>query len=1064
VRVSEIRIRRYGIWHDLTLPLPDSGLSVVYGPNEAGKTTLMRFVQGVLYGFEPRGSQPSFPTAHAPNDPAAEPPDGTLVVMHNSQQCELQRTSAGSGRGTLSVRGLSHLAPADELLSELLCGTGESLFRNVFAVGLKELQELATLRDAEVARHIYGLSLGPEGTTLLAAARSAEIESARFYDPDTGTGELVDLLERDALLSDEIRTFDLLRGFHTDLRQEKTGLETDISELKLRQQGMQSQLQGHRFLDRIHAPWKQVLEYRDELGSLPIITGFPETGRERLGEIETQLQAAIDCRDSALEEATSLFSQAEKIPDSPELEREMATVGGLVDQRGWLAELRAGMTELRQRGDRMRTRLDQTLDDLGEDWTIERLESIDAAPTARFSMLETARAYQRMLSRRASLKKRYRRLASQCRRRLAHLNEQKRQMEGRSIDKAIEQVQRRLADLDQIRRLSVQKEELEQRNVLVAGQIEYLKPRSAMPKWVAGMLGVLLTAGATCSILGFSTGLFSNAVSGAMLALAGATGLAIAWGGKRQFELHTRSRLEELQMLLQERQVSLAAIRQEIAQLRQGTPPDVSDNAVATVTSAAQDRADAIDADLPMTDLTTTASQRLSDLEQLAVDEDAIRQRRRYLSELRNRLRLAQHEVAEARQAWCESLKRLGLSETVCIREAFEIWQQVFAAMDDCRGWRMVMEQLEIQQAVWDSIRRQIDETAARLHDGNPPDAQPLERLTAWVDELRLFHEQRQDRQHLIEKAQQLQREADDHQRKIDELERKRSALLVQGGAADREEFEQRLESVQRRTECLELLEISEDELEAASRTEPDLAVVEEDLLDYDPDENRVQIETLEIELAEIESDLHRLYEQLGRISQQITSLEQDRHQTAVRFERELVADRLRQTADRWIAVRLAARTIQAMTTEFERTRQPQALLTAAKHLRWLTRGRYMKVWCRLGEQTLRIDDDRGRTFCVEQLSGGTREQLFLAIRLAMVEQLSEEGIELPMILDDVTVNFDDDRVRAAVEALLQFTSQGRQVLLFTCHQHLAQLFESSGVPLIRLPDREIPTEERLAG
>ena len=1056
MRMAEIRIRRYGVWHDLSLPLPDSGLCVVYGPNEAGKTTLMRFVREVLYGFEPRESESPL---------ATEPPDGTLIVMHDGQRCELQRTSQGTGHGVLSVRGLSRLAPADELLSELLCGTGESLFRNVFAVGLKELQELATLRDADVARHIYGLSLGPEGTSLLAAARSAEIEAARYYDAETGTGELVDLLERDSRLSDEIRAFDPLRGHHADLGQEKLRLEGDISELKARHRGMQSQLQGHRFLDRVYAPWNQVREYREELRSLPVINDFPENGRERLDEIETQLQSAIDHRDAALQEKAHLDSQTEAIPVSVELEREMATVGGLVDQYSWLAELQAGMTELRQRGVLMRDRLTEMLDQLGEDWTIERLESIDAAPVARFEMLEAARTYQRQLSRRIWSRKRYRRLVSSCRQRLTRLNEQKPQFRGESINDAVEQVQQQLVDLDELRRLTVQKEELDRHITFTAAQIEQLKPRSVMPTWVIGMLGILAAAGTASSILGFSTGLIANGISGTMLALAGVTGLAVAWGGKRQFDSHTRNRLDELRTLLAERQASLNSLDQDIARLGQDTASDVVDDAdSADGTVAVEEDANVPDKDVSVTELMEAAVSRLSALRQFAAEEERIRERRRHLSELRNRFRSIQHEVAIARQAWCESLRRLGLPETVRIDEAFEVWQQVFAAMDICRRWRMVTEQWEIQQAVWDSICRQIDETAARLNGGDPANIEPLQRLAGWRDELRLFQERREARRQLIEAAQQCQRDADDRQRTVDELERKRSALLVQGGAADREEFGQRFAWVQRRAECLELLEIAEEELDAVAQTEPDLAVVENDLLDYNADDNRIRIETLEIELAELDDDLHRLYEQLGQVGQQIASLEADRQQTTVRFERELVAERLRQTTERWIAVRLAGRSVEAMKTEFERTRQPQVLVATARHLRWLTRGRYTKVWCRLGEQTLRIDDDRGRTFRVEQLSGGTREQLFLAIRLAMVEQMSEEGVELPMILDDVTVNFDDDRVRAAAETLMQFTSQGRQVLLFTCHQHLAGLFESSGVSLIRLPSREISAEERRAG
>ena len=54
MKITNIAIEHCGIWRDLNLPLPATGLTVIYGPNEAGKTTLMKFVRGMLHGF-PRG-------------------------------------------------------------------------------------------------------------------------------------------------------------------------------------------------------------------------------------------------------------------------------------------------------------------------------------------------------------------------------------------------------------------------------------------------------------------------------------------------------------------------------------------------------------------------------------------------------------------------------------------------------------------------------------------------------------------------------------------------------------------------------------------------------------------------------------------------------------------------------------------------------------------------------------------------------------------------------------------------------------------------------------------------
>ena len=135
------------------------------------------------------------------------------------------------------------------------------------------------------------------------------------------------------------------------------------------------------------------------------------------------------------------------------------------------------------------------------------------------------------------------------------------------------------------------------------------------------------------------------------------------------------------------------------------------------------------------------------------------------------------------------------------------------------------------------------------------------------------------------------------------------------------------------------------------------------------------------------------------------------------------------------------------------------------KFLQQLTRGRYRTIWSPLGTQRLCVRDDRESVFEVSQLSGGTREQLYLAVRLALVEQLAQQGVTLPMVLDDVLVNFDHGRTELAVETLLDFANRGQQqLLIFTCHLHLAHLFESKGVEPVWLPGHQLAQTARRAG
>jgi uncharacterized protein YhaN len=93
----------------------------------------------------------------------------------------------------------------------------------------------------------------------------------------------------------------------------------------------------------------------------------------------------------------------------------------------------------------------------------------------------------------------------------------------------------------------------------------------------------------------------------------------------------------------------------------------------------------------------------------------------------------------------------------------------------------------------------------------------------------------------------------------------------------------------------------------------------------------------------------------------------------------------------------------------------------------------------------MRVERDDGVSLEPEALSTGTREQLYLAIRLAYVEHYGRRAEPLPIVLDDVLVNFDPSRTAATLEALASFAAR-TQVLLFTCHDHLADLARTRGV------------------
>jgi uncharacterized protein YhaN len=86
-----------------------------------------------------------------------------------------------------------------------------------------------------------------------------------------------------------------------------------------------------------------------------------------------------------------------------------------------------------------------------------------------------------------------------------------------------------------------------------------------------------------------------------------------------------------------------------------------------------------------------------------------------------------------------------------------------------------------------------------------------------------------------------------------------------------------------------------------------------------------------------------------------------------------------------------------------------------------------------------------------EQLSRGTREGLYICLRLALADQYGKRRGRLPLIMDDVLVNLDPVRAEATLTALARF-AKDNQVLFFTCHPETVERIKRVD-PTVRVLD-----------
>jgi len=103
-----------------------------------------------------------------------------------------------------------------------------------------------------------------------------------------------------------------------------------------------------------------------------------------------------------------------------------------------------------------------------------------------------------------------------------------------------------------------------------------------------------------------------------------------------------------------------------------------------------------------------------------------------------------------------------------------------------------------------------------------------------------------------------------------------------------------------------------------------------------------------------------------------------------------------------------------------------------------ITNGKYKKVKFN-DEQGMIVEIENGNYISAEKLSSGTIDQLYLSLRLAVIDAMAEEKI--PIIIDEAFSHFDDNRLKNILKYINEKFGD-RQLILFTCNNREKEIFE----------------------
>ncbi|ARN82556.1 ATP-binding protein [Methylocystis bryophila] len=487
--------------------------------------------------------------------------------------------------------------------------------------------------------------------------------------------------------------------------------------------------------------------------------------------------------------------------------------------------------------------------------------------------------------------------------------------------------------------------------------------------------------------------------------------------------LEKRRRIEEARL-------ALVALTQKLEENR------------AALTGLGQDLGEVVDRDLPIDAL---YKQTRAALERLEADWSAAQgwaaRSESALAELARAKRqreIAQSKLEQAQADWPKAIAGLGLAEnasSIEAKAALAVWRAVPPPRQALLSERHRIQTMEADIASFEAaVDRLIASAAPDLASLPQRDA-----LTALGQRLADSRQAATKRSTLQEKQ---QRREEARKKLLRRSEGAASALASAYevlGVRESASLRASLDRLDRRFECeTGLKEAQRDLVESGDGLDEAMLLEEQAGFEFDAlpgeiERAKIAVKNMVDQIALAETRVH----EARRLRD---ALAEGRDAVGAAAEKAEAAAELLDVSRRWLR-RAAAARLATLAIERHRETTADPLIARASVLfAAATDGAF---------QTLGVDYDdadaptlvglreSGQRVAVAGMSEGTRDQLFLALRLALLEL--RKGEPLPFIGDDLLASFDDDRTRRALELLAQFGRE-RQAILFTHHRHVAEI------------------------
>ncbi|MBD1383374.1 ATP-binding protein [Metabacillus arenae] len=996
MRIEELHIYGYGKFSNQRITLDSKDIQVFYGPNEAGKSTIMSFIESILFGFPTKQQQ------ERRFEPKLGQSYGGAVYLYTKTngKVKVERTP-GKAKGNVTIYLENGEEKDEHFLNELLQGLDKSMFRAIYSFDIHGLQHVHKLNGDQIGKYLFFSSIFGSDA-LFKMKGDLEKRQEELFKPTGKNPELNQSLLKLKKTYEQLTAAKQMVNEYEKLLQEKEEVHIQITNSEKELKVLQREENRVQKLKLVHPIQLEINEIQLEIKHQPDLSYFPVDGLSRLDKLESLLHPLKAQIHSLAQKMKRLQTELDGIEYISFSKEEVQSIKHFLSNE---AVYRKEVIETEKIKNQIESLLNHIRSEKSELYPyLDHAEILDL-PTdiaMKEAIRDSANMYRDCMQKKNELDSQFEHVKTD----LEDIEWKVRDLESKLISKEErKKLEAKVNNLG-IGDSQLNAKQLKEEHTQLGEQIQFMKQQGKEKKKQVELIMVLL------SVLLIGASIWAGIQTDWLLLSAFVATFVLGIVGMK------KSNSQDLyleQMIKKEKQVSDQLLNlQKIGQTKEY-------NEVHDIKN------------------TLWKDDQLNQMLQISTLE--LKQKERAYNHIISQFESWEqkhHNLLEKTERLLAGLKLEPSLTPASLYDSFDRVISLKNKLTELEGLNNNLHQL-------DSRLKMFEENVWSLAEGYSLGSENFGETIANLKEALELMEQAEGRKRYLdeecsETAEQL-RVLQDEQNYI---QNQIQNMMNKAKAESIEQFRLHGKEAAKRIELEVKLKWLTNKINQTLQGEKVYSTDGsfEEKLNY-----------LQNKIQNLQEELKEKQERKTYIEVQLDEIEKSGLYSTLRHQYEQEKQIVKEQAEKW-GVLSITKDLLLKTIDYHRqVRLPNLVKEASLFLKELTGGEYQQIYLPETEENIIAERMDGIRFYGQELSQATSEQLYVALRLALACTLDHDQI-MPLVIDDSFVNFDKTRTNHMVK-LLEKLSVDRQIIFFTCHEHLIQLFNKKKVLSMEL----IPVE-----